>query len=214
MSDFEVLPSYDLKFFINGFKCKTHFKSIIEPETNQFKMEFEAAEEAKMIGHLKTINNEKIDNAVFIQRDYRTNNFVVEVSLRSKNIVKLCLFGDKKVNNTYSGIVDYQIKPQVPIEKAPLYCKVYSFPTSIYLYEPKENDLKIGNEYSFKVSVVALEIALVDNNKKWIYFNKDDSEENLWTIKYKPNVVGQLKLFVKISQDKSFSGAFEYSVLV
>ncbi len=212
MSDFEVYPNYEIKFFINGFKCLSHSKALIEPESNQFKMEFVAPDDVKMIGHLEKMNSNKIDNAVFIQRDYRTNNYVIEISLQSNENVKLCLFGDKKGSKTYSGIVDFEIKPQTSIKSAPLYCKTFSFPSEIYLHGPKENNLKIGNEYAFKVFVAAIDVALVDSSKTWIHLHRDTTDQKMWSLNYTPVVKGTLNFYAKLSENQSFSGAYEYTV--
>ena len=175
-------------------------------------MEFEAPSDMNMIGHLETINSSKIDNAVFIQRDYRSNNYVVEISLQSNELVKLCFFGDKINSNSYSGICGFQIKPKNSITSGPLYCTKFSFPSQIYLYEPKENNLKVGHEYTFKVFVAALDVALVDANKTWIHLRKDSSSQNLWYTIYKPIVEGPLNFYAKLSENQSFSGAYKYTV--
>ena len=82
----------------------------------------------------------------------------------------------------------------------------------MYLFEPKQSVLKIDEEYFFKVYAVALKVALVDSSKSWIYFEKSSEEENIWTLKFKPVADGQMTLYAKVDENKSFSGAFQYSV--
>ena len=84
-----MLPNHNLKFFINGIKCLTHFNVNIEPETNQFKMEFEAPKDVTMIGKIFTMNNTEINNALFVQRDFKSGNIIIDIAIQTNDITKL-----------------------------------------------------------------------------------------------------------------------------
>jgi hypothetical protein len=218
LDEFELLPQYDVKFFINIFtnriKCLSHsiLESLIEAEDNQFQMEFEAPDDMEMAAYLQTKKSKRIDNAVFVQRDHITNNFVIDISLQSNETVQLRICGNKKGCETYFVLADFQIKPETSIKSAPLYCKTWTFPSKIYLDGPKEANLKIGEEYAFKVIVAASAVALEDSNGTWVYFEKDSSDENVWSLNYSPVVKGSLALNVDLLGNQSFSGAYEYTV--
>ena len=213
LNDFEALQKCDLTFFKNGFKSLSHFRTLIEPECSNFNIEFEAPIDIKMIGSLKNMKGIEIENSVFIQRNYKTKNYIVEISLQSNEATQLFLFGDKDGSKTYNGICEYLVKPESLIEKKnALFCKTFSFPSPIYLFEPKKKKLVIGKDYIFKVYVNAIKVALVNTQKDWFYFTKDSIDENIWVYKYTPTLEGSLILYAKLVEEKSFSAAFEYTV--
>ena len=215
LDDFEAKANFNIGFFLNGFKCKSHLHSLIAPDSNQFQMEFEAPHDAKLTGYMKSSHNKKIKNAVFIQKHYKTQDITVDVSIQSNDVVRLCLFGSKFGSNRNCTTFEFNVKPlNFKPNQTYTYCSAYEFPMPIFLFETKEKYLKLGSNYSFKLYVCALQVSLINAKNQWKYFEKSRNEKNIWTIEYEPDCEGELNLSAKISEDNPLNVAYTYFVII
>lgn len=213
LEEFEKMPYYKLDFFVNELKCLTHSQSIINNVQNPFIMVFEAPENIHMTGNLVDENGMKTENRVFIQRNLRNKRHLnVEIALKSNTRTKLRLFAGERENSTYDWICDFLLLPQISLRRFSDFCKTYRFPKNIYLHEPKEKYLRIGTEYTFKVTLEAFDVALIAPQANWTHFEKSNIEENTWLARYIPTVPGALKLSAKLTQKNSYDGAYEYEI--
>jgi hypothetical protein len=213
LQEFEVLPFFKIDFFVNGLKCLSHSKATIESHNSPFKIEFEAPDNVAIESKLFLSNKNEIKNTVLVQRDIQFDNIIVEVSLQSNEKCSLSLFSGKKEDKSFRWIADFEIIPSGTLLPSQLFCKTFSFPKNIFLFEPKVYYLKTNFSYIFQVYIEAFEVAVFDLQREWTYFQKDTTSENIWILKYKPQWLGNLTLSAKLTNESKFITAFEYEVV-
>lgn len=213
IEDFEHLPYYKLKFFLLNLSCLSHHNSFIDEVEEKFKLTFKASDNLMLSGYIEMSTGERVENAVFIQRELNYANIGVEVALQTNLKTKLRLFAGDKNDEIHEWICDFVFSPRTMIEKQPLFCIDHSFPYFIHLHEPKYYNLQLGKTYKFKVTVNANAVILVDSKNETKHFEKIDNEDNTWCLNQVTEVIGQLILSVQPRIGSLFHAAYEFEVV-
>ena len=210
---FELLPYYRNNFFLYNLKCLTHDSCAIETTSKRIELQFKAPPDVQMLAHL-LINGKKLEDCVFIQRDYRTKRLVIEVSVRLRRNYVLQLFASDKKDTKFKYVTEYAIK-SINLSKSHLFrfCRKFDFPIEVYLFEPKQRFLKLNKTYTFKVCVEAVDVLLIDSKKNIKSLEKLSTNPTIWSIEYAPIEIDDLKLSVKTEINSySYYYAYKYEV--
>ena len=212
--DFEMLPNLKIEFFINKIKCLSHSKGVVNDKDI---IVFEAPKDKQFSATLVSIehDSDEIKNSIFLQRDFRTNNFIIEISPLQSINHKLSIFCGNTGGKEHQWIGDFLVKPINDAGKTfEKFCKKFSFPQYIFLFEPKEMHLKLNSMYLFKVYLAKtpFHLVLYDSKNKLTYFEKDKTAENVWILNYTTNSKGSLFISI-LRKEKQLSTAFEYEVI-
>ena len=216
--DWIKLPQLAVEFFFYNFRCSTnsHCCEIVSTDSNPVLMEFEAPDECTMKGELiRVVDKKKCPNNLFIQRDFNTKKFIVEVLPISRESLILYLKGRNQTVKDYSLIANFLIKAEKIITpQPPLYCKTF-FLDKICLIKPKTIELKAGTEYTFKVEVKENKVALLNDQSTVIGYFNEVSKSTVSTVcsfKYTPDESSKV-LKICLDLPTSFKPAFEYQIV-
>ena len=211
LSQFEKLPNFKIEYFVNDINCLTHSIGVLSDEET---MLFAAPNDKKI--SVKMFNIEKdireIKQGIILQRDYRSSNYQIDISKLENFHHKLSIFCGKTSEKEHDWIADFLIKPSS--NEFRLFCKkYYSFPEYVYLFEPKEMNLKISRSYLFRIFLIKREfdIVLYDSRNQLIFL--EEKEENIWFVNYTPTNQGFLYLSILLNK-KHLSTAFEYKIVL
>ena len=103
LRQFEELPLFNLDYFLMGLNCKNYMSAKIVCTKSPLCVEFTAAEDTQLIGHLEERGQQQIKqikNAVIDQRDSNSDNQALLVTIPAKNTdYSLKLYARKVVNS-------------------------------------------------------------------------------------------------------------------
>jgi len=213
LAEFEKLPNFKIEYFANNIKCLSHSSGVLSDQESLVFATPANKEISAKIFNIEKDSNE-IKNAILLQRDYRSSNFQIDVSKLKSYNHKLSVFCGEKGEKEHNWIADFIIKPST--NESCLFCKkYYSFPEYIFLFEPKEMNLKINRSYLFRVFLIKKEfdIVLYDSRKQLILFQQKENEKHLWFLNYTPTNQGCLYLSI-LNKKKHLSTAFEYEIII
>ena len=99
LSDFEHLPTLNLKFFLYGLKCLSHSTAVLNAPHNPLFIEFGAPKETIILASLYRQNGQKIEDSTIIQRDAKTNKLGIISFIPQKNESYIFKMYAKNIND-------------------------------------------------------------------------------------------------------------------
>ncbi|CAF0707244.1 unnamed protein product [Brachionus calyciflorus] len=211
------ISTFDNISFLDGqVKLLSHKSMFITYDSSPLILEFSVPFDADMMAKLKYLNGEEIKNSTLVQKNPQNSNILVYVVCPlAKQRFILTLLSKNLKDNMFYGFADFQIfcksdrKENLESKFVTKYSSEYPF----FIHSPTNRILKLNEKYKFKFYIEkAIVVMLWDQNKKQIYIDKSEDEENIYEIEYAPEILGELKVYVKYNYGSNLSGLCLYEV--
>lgn len=203
-------------YFVANVHCLTHdlTKDVcIKQNDNSFKMEFSCDNSYELSARIETLNGETIENVLVTQRNPFNLNTEMYISLPANQHLLLLLFLRENTQDKpqYAGEILLKCSSQ---SESTLLATLYTLNTWVYLISPLEYKLRLGETRMFKVYFLnAIDVALIDAKKRFVYFKQLDGYEHIWYIEYTLNCVGKLGLAGRLPNSDNYEFSHEFFVV-
>jgi hypothetical protein len=194
-------------FFKLGLKLESHFQNLIQAD-GQIVITLSAPDDVLLLACLEQ-NNRKLEMPLtLIQRE--AGYFKIHAVFPEPGIYILRLLATRRGSpNLYKWALDYKVEAKTGMGKLAGFPKTYSAfqEKSVYLYSPKEGNLKSGTIQLFKLKVPGAESVIVINAGKW-FFLKKQGEIFEGEVKIEQ---GEIGVFAKFPGDAAYTGLMQYN---
>ena len=213
LEEYVKMPLLRLEYFLYRIEFSQPNQAIVL-EKNPTVLTFKAHKSIQISADLYERSGRIIDNSVFTQKNYLTDEHEVNIQIPRVNQYWLRIYASENEKDKFKWIADFAIKTKINPRHLNFFqwCQIFTIPNrQFYLITPKKL-LFIGDEtIEYKIYVFnAKNVALIDEFGNLKSLNRDKNEKDIWYLKYTNNAKGDLKLSAKFEDNKPYYTCFSY----
>jgi len=206
-TDWESLVYLRPAFFKLGLKLESHFQNLIQAD-GQIVITLSAPDDVLLLACLEQNNRELEMPLTLIQRE--ASYLKIHAIFPEPGIYILRLFATRRASpHPYEWALDYRVEAKTGMGKLAGFPKTYSAfqEKNVYLYSPKEGNLKSGTIQLFKLKVPGAESVVVISAGKWSFLKKQgEFFEKVVKIEQ-----GEINVFAKFPRDTAYTCLMQYN---
>ena len=218
LMQFKMLPKFEIFFHMFEIECISHSKVDIVTTRGLVNLKFKCPETTEMIAKLKDSHGIKYDDSVYCGRNPLTSQYEVKVSIpKTWKKFTLVLYGkySKDTDALYKEVGKYYItfnSKEIALKKNLI--RNSSALKNGFIFKPVLSDLNKRYVHQFRIYYKnATSLALIDTNGKWIYFERDLNDQNMWRLDFMAKTAGRIFLAVKQNQRGDFKEMCSYNIV-